>query len=157
MRRQLLAALAALVFVPGMLAAQVTMAPQLNYGIDDADFGLGGRVEYVWPFDEGAFTIGSFDYFFPSSGDYWEVNINIGHRIPVEVEDLGIYAGAGLNWAHRSFENLAGNRDTDNRLGLNLLAGLKYYLTNVTPFGEIRVEAGGGKQVVFTGGVLFDI
>jgi hypothetical protein len=152
MKKLVFAAMIALALTPGWLSAQVTLGPQLNWGIDDADFGLGGRVEYVWPIDPGAFTIGSFDFFFPDVGDYWEININIGHTIPVKVEDISLYAGAGLNWAHVSLGNAS-----DNKFGLNLLAGMKYLLASVMPYGELRVEAGGGKQVVFTAGVLFNI
>ena len=156
MRRLLFTILASVIFAPGVASAQFTLGPQLNWGADSS-FGLGARAEYAWSFDPGTLTIGSFDYFFPKNGDWWEININIGHTIPVKTDPLGLYAGGGFNWAHVSFKNTAGNTISDNKFGLNLLAGLKYFLTNVTPYAEIRVEIGGGKQVVFSGGALFHV
>ncbi len=156
MRKLLFVALMGAVFTPGALSAQLVLGPQLNWG-DDSDFGLGARAEYTWSFDPGTLTLGSFDYYFPKNGDWWEVNLNIGHKIPVELADLGLYAGAGLNWAHVSAPNSAGQKVSDDKFGLNLLAGLKYYLTNLTPYGEIRVQVGGGQQVVLSGGVMFDV
>ncbi|MEE9132692.1 MAG: hypothetical protein V3U13_03955 [Gemmatimonadota bacterium] len=154
MRRLPLAGcLAVLVFAPSVLQAQWNVGGQLSWGTD-FDLAFGGRVAYEWPFEAHTETLASFDLFFPSEEnlDYWEININIGQPIPVKSDDLRPYAGAGLNWAH-----ISNDRISTNKFGLNLLAGLKYLLPSVTPFGEIRVELGGGKQWVFTGGVMFNI
>lgn len=43
----------------------------------------------------------------------------------------------------------------DTEIGLNLPVGDKFVLASLTPFAELRVEAGGGEQVVLTGGLLF--
>jgi hypothetical protein len=154
MRRLLPAAFAlALVLAPSSLLAQVELGGQLSYGTDDAGLALGARLNWVWPWEPGTSTIASFDYFFPKDGfDLWEININLAHTIPVTVEDVDFYAGAGLNWAHFSWQDFS-----DDRFGLNLLAGFKYLLPSVTPYGEVRAELGGGKLWVFTGGVMFNI
>jgi hypothetical protein len=154
MRRLLPAAFAvALWFAPSSLLAQVELGPQLSYGTDNAGLALGGRLIWVWPWEPGTSTIASFDYFFPDGDfDLWEININLAHSIPVKIEDTEIYAGAGLNWAHFSWRDR-----NDDRFGLNLLAGFKYMLPSVTPYGEVRAELGGGEIWVFTGGVMFNV
>ncbi len=152
MRRLLLSAcLAVLVLLPGTLSAQWSLGGQLNYGTD-FDFALGARLAWGWSFEPGAETVASFDLFFPSDDavDYFEVNININQPLPIKTDQLNPYVGAGLNWAHATISGAS--RDW---FGLNLLAGLKYATPSVTPFGEVRAELGGGKQWVFTGGVMF--
>lgn len=153
MRRLLLVGcLAGLFFAPTTLSAQWSLGGQFSWG-DDFDFAFGGRVIWDWPFEPGAFATGSFDLFFPKADvDYWEVNINIGQPIPIKSDTFKPYAGAGLNWAH-----ISAGGTSDNRFGLNLLAGLRYMLPSVAPFGELRWELGGGKQFVITAGVMFNI
>jgi opacity protein-like surface antigen len=150
-RLLLLGSLALFALVPSTLSAQWSLGGQLNYGTD-FDFALGARVAWGWPFEPGAETVASFDLFFPSDDrvDYWEVNVNINQPLPIGTDQLNPYVGAGLNWAHVTVSGAS-----DNRFGLNLLAGLKYATPSVTPFGEVRAELGGGKQWVFTGGVMF--
>jgi hypothetical protein len=60
-----------------------------------------------------------------------------------------------MNWAHFSS---SGERNlSDDKFGLNLLGGIKYFLPSVTPYGEVRLALGGSEHWVFTAGVLFDI
>ncbi len=153
MRKLLLLAGLAVFLAPGAVSAQWSLGGQLNYGTD-FDFGMGARVAWGWPFEPGAETVASFDLFFPRDDfvDYWEINININQPLPIKTDELGPYIGAGLNWAHASISG--GSRDW---FGLNLLIGLKYATPSVTPFGEVRTELGGGKQWVFTGGVMFPL
>jgi hypothetical protein len=154
MRRLLPAAFAvALAFAPSSLLAQVELGGQLSWGTDDAGLALGGRLTWIWPWEPGTSTIGSFDYFFPDADfDLWEINLNVAHTIPLDLGDFDLYAGAGFNWAHFSWQD----RST-NELGMNLLAGIKYLTPSVTPYGEVRAALGGGKMWVFTGGVMFNI
>lgn len=153
MKKLVLAAVfAILAATPGDLLAQFDLGGTLNWGTK-SDLGLGVRGEYVWPFEQGTSSIASFDYFFPKAGSYWELNLNLAHTIPVTIKDIGLYAGAGLNWARIDPEN----REARNDFGMNLLGGIKYFLTSVKLIGEVRWELGGGDQVVFTGGVMFAV
>ena len=156
MRRLLpVAFAAALALTPSSVFGQIDLGGQLSWGTDNAGLALGARLSWVWPWEPGTSMIGSFDYFFPDEFDLWEVNVNLAHSIPVNIEDFSLYAGAGLNWAH--YSNLGLFDLSDDDFGLNLLAGIKYLLPSITPYGEVRLALGGSDNWVFTGGVLFDI
>ena len=131
---------------------------------DDADFGIGARVELGLPnllTSEGplanTFLIGSFDYFFPDVDalDYWEINANLA--VPLVASGIDPYVGAGLNVAHASVsteflgEEIEGS---DTEIGLNLLGGLRIPIGGLATFVEGRFELGGGEQFVLTFGAL---
>jgi hypothetical protein len=156
MRRMLLVAFAAaLSLTPASALAQVDLGAQLSWGTDNAGLAIGGRLHWVWPWEPGTAMYASFDYFFPDEFDLWEVNVNLAQTVPLQIEDVDIYGGAGLNWAH--FSNLGLLDRSDDEFGLNLLAGFRYLLPSITPYGEVRFEFGGGEIWVFTGGVMFDL
>jgi hypothetical protein len=156
MRRLLpLAFGAVLAFTPTTALAQVDLGAQLNWGTESAGLAIGGRLHWIWPWEPGTAMVSSFDYFLPDDFDLWEVNVNLAHTIPLQVEEVSLYAGAGFNWAH--YSNLGPFDVSDNDYGLNLLAGVRYLLPSITPYGEVRVEVGGGERVIFTGGVMFDL
>jgi hypothetical protein len=69
------------------------------------------------------------------------------------------YAGTGLNYAHASVSvpELAGMSVSNSEVGLNILGGAKFKLGQVTPFGEFRVELGGGEEFVITGGAMMTL
>jgi opacity protein-like surface antigen len=163
MSRLLPAALAAaiLIGVPTASQAQersVFFGPQINWGFDDADFGIGGRVQGDLP-QTNFSLIGSFDYFFPGSDlTWWEINTNGVYRFSIpDSPGFEPYAGAGLNITHVSIDlpEVAEGNSSNTDIGLNLLGGILWEVGNVRPFGELRVEIDGGEQVVLTGGVLF--
>lgn len=165
--RRILLATCTLFFlaIPGGLNAQLSIAPQVSWG-DDVDFGLGGRVTLGLPIQDFPLeAIGSFDVFFPDDEgdvdlDYWEINLNAAYLFPIVTPTVTPYVGGGLNIAHASVsvpEGFGGLDGDDTELGLNLLGGVKFPLRNVTPYGELRIELGGGEQFVLTGGVAFNI
>ncbi len=133
------------------LAAQggLRYGPQVSYA-DDADFGIGGRLEIPVPVQRLS-IITSFDIFFPgNSVDYWEINGNAKYAFALAESILGPYLGAGLHLARASAN---GNGNTE--LGANILGGMEFDTGPVVPFAELRVELGGGEQFVLTGGLLF--
>ncbi|MGD8698291.1 MAG: hypothetical protein PVJ43_03310 [Gemmatimonadales bacterium] len=146
---------AALAVTPSSAFGQVDLGAQLSWGTDNAGLALGGRLNWVWPWEPSTSMIGSFDYFFPDGFDLWEINVNLAYSFPLDIEDFGLYGGAGMNWAH--FSSLGERNLSDDKFGLNLLGGIKYFLPTVIPYGEVRVALGGAEHWVFTGGVLFDI
>lgn len=133
---------------------------------DDADFGLGGRLGFELPsVAAGLWAVGTFDYFFPgddlfgSGGDvdYWEVNGNFLYDIAIPDAQVTPYFGAGLNIAHasRPVPAMPDDRDSDTKLGLNLIAGLNFDVTGFTPFVEVKIEIDGGEQFIAAGGITF--
>ncbi len=140
------------------LQAQVRFGGQVGFA-DEADLGIGGRVQVGLPVKQLAF-IGSFDWYFPSDNagvsiNYWEINANVKYGIPVSNALFGPYVGSGLNFAHASVssQGLPGLSDSD--LGLNLMAGTSFNTGRYNPFAELRVEVGGGEQVILAGGLMF--
>lgn len=131
---------------------EVHVAPQVSLA-DDMDFGLGGRALVNLSDMEGFEIAGSFDYFFPDGDvDYWELNGNLHYNIKVsESEVFFPYLGAGLNYA-----NISSGTVSDSDVGLNLVGGSKFQVAErFIPYAELRIEAGGGEQIVVTGGLLF--
>jgi hypothetical protein len=167
---------ALLVSVPALAQAQRRAAarrpaPQqrASFGVQvdwgsDTDFGIGARVVFglqsLFPKAPLDAHVG-FDYFFPSSPagfdvTYWEINGNVGYRIPNVRGNLAPYVGGGLNIAHASASS-GGISASDTRAGLNLLAGTTFgrAASKMKPFVEARVILSGGEQFVLTGGVRF--
>ncbi len=138
------------------LCAQTRFGPQLSWGDDDANLGLGARAVFNLRSlvnARGLEFVASFDYFFPEGNDvdYWELNGNLSYLIPNVKGGLAPYVGGGLNVAHAS----AGSQ-SDTEAGLNLLGGTRFRTSGkLSPFAELRFELGGGERVVITGGVLF--
>ena len=138
-------------------------AAELDWS-NDFDFGIGARAIFPLvslfprtPLD----GIVSFDYFFPSapagaSAHYWEINGDVAYRFTVpRSSSLAPYAGGGLDIAHAS-GSVGTVSNSVTKVGLNLLAGTTFKVrASVTPFGEARVEIGGGKTFILTGGVRF--
>ncbi len=167
MRKLLIAAcLALFVLTPGALQAQIGVGGQLSYG-DDVNAGIGVRGTFGLTTRIPLQIIGSFDYFFPgdiggSDITYWELNGNLVYLFSIPtLPTVTPYAGAGLNLAYVSSQvdifGLAPTTFSSTELGLNLLGGAQFNLGPVTPFGELRIELGGGEQFVITGGALFTV
>lgn len=142
---------------------RVAFGVQADWG-SDTDFGIGARVVFglqsLFPKTPLDAHVG-FDYFFPSGGagvdlTYWEINGNVGYRIPNVRGNLKPYVGGGLNIAHASV-TAGGVSASDTRAGLNLLGGTTFgrAASKMKPFVEARLILSGGEQFVLTGGVRF--
>lgn len=142
---------------PKSSQAQVSVGPQVSIA-NDVDLGVGGRAMFglSGPWKLG----GSFDYFFPGSNvTYWELNGNAYYNLELpDVSAFSPYAGGGLNIARTSVDG-AGTGSfsaSTTDVGLNLAGGARFPVSgNVAPFAEVRLEVGGGEQLVVTGGLLF--
>jgi hypothetical protein len=146
------------------VAAQTRFGPQLSWGDDDANLGLGARGVFSLRSlvnERGLDLVASFDYFFPDEGagadvEYWELNGNVTYLIPNVKGSLAPYVGSGLNIAHGSVDASGVGSQSDTEAGLNLLGGTRFRTKGrLTPFAELRFELGGGERVVLTGGILF--
>jgi opacity protein-like surface antigen len=161
MRLNVLAVAAGFLLVAGATRVEaqgVRFAPQLSVG-DDSDLGVGARINFDLSssFGSPGFNgIVSFDYFFPGNDvNYWELNGNLTWLIPSVRGNVRPYIGGGLNYAHASIDNCAGDCSNSDA-GINLLGGINFKTRGrIMPFLEARVSLGGGEQFVLTGGIYF--
>ncbi len=158
MRTYIAATIAALCLAPAVAAAQgpPRLGGQVSFA-QDVNAGLGMRLELpmsrsLSPDLRADFA---FDYFFPDSPvNYWELNTNLAWGFHFSGSRVSPYVGAGLDIARTSFTGVPRSGVTD--VGMNLLAGLKFYTTSsLTPYLELRPELGGGNRLVLTTGVIF--
>jgi hypothetical protein len=146
---------------PRPASAQARVGPELSFASNSIGFGIGARVDAgltkMIPTAKDFSVIGSFDYFFPSTGiggsspTYWEINANGAYHFQIPNVKLAPYAGAGLDIGHMAYQGFS-----KNYVGLNLLAGTKFPTAGtITPFAELRIELRSEGAFVITGGVLF--
>jgi hypothetical protein len=145
---------------PASSTSSVQFGPQLDFGTNSYNFGIGGRAEFDLKKALGApmFGVASFDYFFGTAGVHiWEINANVFYNFKVESTSLQPYAGGGLNIAHVSVSCPAGFSCSATQAGLNLGGGTKFktHGGGLTPFAEARIELRTGSAFVLTGGFLF--
>lgn len=124
---------------------------------EGGDFGLGVRSEF------GVTSLAlilSFDYYFPEQeiGDlkFFELNANLAFTLPIE--GFRPYFGGGIGIARVSFDEGLFDPETDT--GINILGGIKFGGSIVTPFVEARYVIYGQDEAftnrfVLTGGILF--
>ncbi|HEX4632484.1 MAG TPA: hypothetical protein VH163_01540, partial [Gemmatimonadales bacterium] len=115
------------------LSAQaVRFAPQIDFGTNSYNFGIGGRLNLGLAKTFGAPIDGvaSFDYFFGTAGIHlWEINGNLFYNFTVPKSNITPYAGGGLAIATATCP-LAGCSSTS--VGLNLGGGAKFKLPHST-------------------------
>ena len=146
------------------LAAQsVRFAPQIDFGTNSLNFGVGGRLDLGLAKTFGAPIdgVGSFDYFFGTGGLHaWEINANLFYNFTVPKSNITPYAGGGLNIANYNI-NICGvggcASGSTTQVGLNLGGGAKFKLphSTMTPYAEARIELRTGSAFVLTGGLYF--
>jgi hypothetical protein len=155
MRRVILAVcLAAYVFAPGALHAQLALGAQLEWS-QDFDNGAGARALVELPMGDFAPVElhVTFDYFWPEDGDYWELNGNLV-TTPAVATVLTAYFGAGLNIAHTKWIDPLDQEQSRTRVGANVLGGLRYDPGKLVPFFELKYEIGGGEQWIASAGFM---
>lgn len=158
--------LAAALSLPAFSSAQAQMGRErMSFGLqvnfaDDADIGVGARLRHslagVIP-NAPLSGIASIDFYFPGDpiNSYIELNYNVVYNFTINSPRIRPYAGGGLNFARLSVDTGAGDA-SDTEVGLNILGGILFRTAGrVTPFVELKIEAGGGEQFVITGGLHF--
>ncbi len=125
--------------------------PELSLA-DDADFGIGARMEFDFTGSRLS-LLANGDIFFPGNDITWiELNANLVYNFDVaSAPTVTPYAGGGLNIRYADVGS--GGSDTDP--GLNLLGGVRFDAGSISPFVEAKFEIEGGDQFVVTGGILF--
>ncbi|HWZ27791.1 MAG TPA: hypothetical protein VNX15_04470 [Gemmatimonadales bacterium] len=159
MRKQMAAAV--LVGVLGLagtgLTAQVArFGPQIDFGTNSLNLGIGGRIDLGLAKSFGAplTGVGSFDYFFGTSGvHFWEINANLFYNFTVPKSNITPYAGGGLDILGASCTGCGSSTSG----GLNLGGGLKFKLphSKMTPYVEALLQLHSGSDLLLTGGILF--
>jgi hypothetical protein len=152
---------------------QVSFGLEADYA-EDTDFGVGARaifnLDKVLPGLEG---VGSFNYFFPSSGEdipgvdvdfkFWEINANAIYKFKVGEGSVRPYFGGGLVIAHvkgGAGVDLGdlGSIDvsaSETKLGINVLGGVLFGGPSPKFFVEGKIEDHDGSQFVVSAGVRF--
>jgi opacity protein-like surface antigen len=132
------------------------------------DWGVGGRIGFG---DAGVMLVTSFDYYFVDAGDlfndsdttahdfnlkFWELNENITYTLPTQA--VKPYFGAGVGVARRTFKNIDLTNDKANKVGFNVLGGVKFGGA-ASFFLEARGTFYSGEdfrdRFIFSGGFLF--
>lgn len=144
----------------------VSFGAQVDWA-DDFDLGIGARaVLGTSEIVENSRAVASFDFYFPDDGGsqvdltFWELNFNGLYDFDLETAPVDFYAGAGLHFAHVSFDidlgALGSNSVSDTEVGLNVLGGILFSTSSsLAPFVELKIELGGAEQFILTGGLTF--
>lgn len=167
MKRWAILALAVAVFGPAVPAqAQVNFGPQLAWG-DDTDLGIGGRIDFgvanALGVNEGAFrnlfASTSVTYFFIDCDEcsYFEMNGNLAVPFELDGSSIAPYAGAGIHIGRFSYDGPGDEffDGDDTEVGLNLLGGIFFPLSDLRGFVDGKFALAGTEQFVLSAGVLF--
>ena len=163
MRKQLAAAILVGLFTLAgtkVVAQEAHFGPQLDFGTNNLNLGIGGRVDLGLAKSVGApiDVVGSFDYFFGTSPvTFWEINVNGWYNFKIPQSSVAPYVGGGIAIDHASVDCGGFSGCSATNAGLNLGGGAKFKLksSKITPFAEARLEIRSGSAFVLTGGILF--
>lgn len=157
----------ALVLMLGLVAApaqaQVWFGPQVSWG-DDADIAIGGKIGAAVASlgNDGSRknvdVMGAFDYFLDCDEcSYFEITGGALYNFDIG-ENIGPYAGAGLNYGRFSADiDVPGVSDdfSDSEIGLALMGGLRFLLGTLNADAGARITVGGAEQAVLSFAILF--
>ncbi|RKZ15498.1 hypothetical protein DRQ53_08845 [bacterium] len=141
-------------------AAALNFGGQLVYG-DDADVGIGGRLEVPTPdLHEDTRLEADFNWYFPEDppgGDtsFWEINLNWLSNVGDPTGEARFHIGGGLNLARASVDFDGGGDDSSTDLGVNFLGGAVVPVGVLDLLAEVRITIGGSEQYTIGVGVLF--
>jgi len=153
--------------------ADVDIGANIDYNkfrnTDGSDWGIGARVGFG---GGGVMLFTTFDYYFVDAGDlfndddttsddfdlkFWELNENITYTLPTNA--VKPYFGAGVGVARRTFKNIDLSNDKENKLGFNVLGGLRFGSEAASFFVEARGTFYSGEnfrdRFILSGGFLF--
>ncbi|MEO8480308.1 MAG: hypothetical protein ABI542_11825 [Gemmatimonadota bacterium] len=157
------------IVTPSTASAQMGFVLQADYN-SDVDFGVGAGVNFglgSLTAKQGIRGEATFDYYFPGNGNtfgsfdanykYWELNGNL----MMDIKSVkGLYVGAGVNYAHSSYDFNGcgvfcdGFNGSNGDVALNLLSGYSFG-GNKSPFVQGKIELGHGSPFIVTGGIRF--
>lgn len=140
-------------------SAQLKAGGAVIYGGDIEQIGF--RVEGLFKINDTYRAQADFSYFLPkdigpTEFNWWEINANIQYSIS-SIEQLPVYAFAGLNFVNIESSRTGFVSRTENEVGLNVGAGAETDLGFATLFGEIKYVIGNADQLGVAGGLRFPI
>ena len=163
--RRLMLAAVATVLVTSVAAAQggrkeqgdkLLFGPHAEFATNDLDLGIGAHLSY--PVANRFDILPTFDYYFPGNDlTAFTLDGTVRYWPKINVKDAGLYAGAGLNWTHVSFNPPGPGSVSDSNVGLSLLGGWMFKQVSLLPFAQIRVVIGDADRVEFGGGINFKL
>lgn len=163
--RRLMLAAVATVLVTSVAAAQggrkeqgdkPLLGPHAGFATNDFDFGIGAQFSY--PVANRFDIYPTFDYYFPGNDvTAYSFDGTVRYWPKLNMKDAGLYAGAGLNWTHVSFNPPGPGSASDSEIGLSLLGGWMFKQVSFLPFGQIRIVIGDADRVEFGGGINFKL
>jgi hypothetical protein len=163
-RRLLLAALAT-VLVSSVAAAQggrkeqgdrPLFGPHAEFATNDLDLGIGAQFSY--PVANRIDIYPTFDFYFPGNDlTAFSFDGTVRYWPKLNMQNAGLYAGAGLNWSHVKFDPPGPGSASNSEIGLSLLGGWMFKQVSLLPFGQIRVVIGDADRVEFGGGINFKL
>lgn len=132
------------------------LGPHVGFATNDLDFGIGAQFSY--PIANRFDILPTFDYYFPGNSVHvWSLDGAVRYWPKLNMKNPGLYAGAGLNYTHTSFNPPGPGSFSDGSVGLSLLGGWMFKQVNFLPFGQIRVVIGDADRVEFGGGINFKL
>jgi hypothetical protein len=135
---------------------RMLLGPHAEFATNSLDFGIGAQFSY--PVVDRFDIYPTFDYYFPGNSVHvWTLDGTVRYWPKLNVKNPGLYAGAGLNWTHTSFNPPGPGSVSDSNIGLSLLGGWMFRQVDFLPFGQIRIVIGDADRVEFGGGVNFKL
>ena len=163
--RRLLLAAVATVLTTSVAAAQAgrkeqgdrpLIGPHVEFATNDLDLGIGAQFSY--PIANRIDIYPTFDYYFPGNDlTAFSIDGAVRYWPKLNMKNPGLYAGAGLNWSHVSFNPPGPGSASNSEIGLSLVGGWMFKQVSWLPFGQIRVVIGNADRVEFGGGVNFKL
>ena len=156
-----------LIFAAGFIVALVAFASpaysQINSRVGAVISFTGGDVD-----ETGFGVVGEFGvaqkvsiapqliFYFPDNFDFFELNLNANYYF-FNQNIFEMYGLGGLNFSRVGYE-VAGEKESDSELGLNLGIGTNFQLgKKVVPFAEFRFTIGEYDQIALGLGVKFNL
>ncbi|HWA58416.1 MAG TPA: hypothetical protein VG692_14240 [Gemmatimonadales bacterium] len=135
---------------------KILVGPHAEFATNDLDFGIGAHLSY--PIVNRIDILPTFDYYFPGNSVHvWTLDGSVRYWPKLNMKNPGLYAGAGLNYTHTSFNPPGPGSVSDGSVGLSLTGGWMFKQVSVLPFGQIRVVIGDADRVEFGGGINFKL
>jgi len=132
------------------------LGPHAEFATNDLDFGIGAQFSY--PVADRFDIYPTFDYYFPGNSVHvWTLDGSVRYWPKLNMKNPGLYAGAGLNWTHTSFNPPGPGSVSSSDVGLSLLGGWMFKQVSLLPFAQIRAVIGDADRVEFGGGISFKL
>ena len=143
-------------FVTGGLHAQLLAGLGFAYGSEIERLGLQIRGEYE--FEENMSAAFKFNHFFKANignteSRTYAINID-GHYLWEAGDEVTLFPLVGLNYVRTRVE-LPGDTNKDGDLGINVGAGMRYWIENLVVIGELKYIFGRSDQVVISAGMAY--